>query len=127
MIARVVIGIILGYLLIAYFPLVLQGLPYILIIAAGGAAFYALRAAPVLAEPVAYGLLAVLLCYIVYLILHHKGRFSAIAQNIKQKKVTLPKVSIARAPRLSILLNMILYTIALTFAFYLIILLIYVR
>lgn len=127
MIARVIIGIILGYLLIAYFPLVLQGLPYLLIFAACGAAFYALRAAPALAEPLGYGLLIVLLCYSIYLLLRHKGKISAIVQSIKERKVILPKVTISKAPRLSILLNMLLYTLALTFVFYLIILLIYVR
>lgn len=127
MIARIVVGILLGYLLIAYFPLVLQTLPYLLIFAAIGAAFYALRAAPALAEPLGYGLLIVLLCYIVYLLLRHKGKISVIAQNIKEKKIILPKISIAKAPRLSILLNMIFYTMAVTFVFYLLILLIYVR
>ena len=126
MIPRIVIGIVLAYLLIAYYPLVLQGLPYIFMAALGLAAFWCLRAAPELAEPLGYGILIVLLCYTVFLFLRRRNKIKELVQNAKHKKITLPIVNIPQHPQFSILLTLILYTLGLTFALYLIILLIYV-
>ncbi|MBR1825835.1 MAG: hypothetical protein IJ770_04530 [Alphaproteobacteria bacterium] len=127
MIARIVIGVLLAYLLIAYYPLVLRGLPYFVMLALGIAAFWCLRAAPELAEPLGYGILIVLLCYIVFLFLRQRNKLKEIINNTKQKKITLPVANIKNHPQISLLLTLILYTLGLTFVFYLIILLIYVK
>ena len=127
MIARIVIGVLLAYLLIAYYPLVLQGLPFFVMLAAGIAAFWCLRAAPELAEPLGYGILVVLLCYIVFLFLRRKDKLQEIVKNARQRKIKLPVADIPQHPQLSVLLTLILYTLGLTFALYLVILLIYVQ
>lgn len=127
MIARIVIGILLAYLLIAYYPLILQMLPYLLPIALAVAAFWCLRAVPALAEPLGYGILVVLLCYIVFLFLRRRDKLKTIVQNAKDKKINLPTVNVPQHPQISVLLTLILYTLALTFVFYLLILLIYVK
>jgi len=127
MIARIVIGILLGYILIAYWPLIWQFMPYLWPIILMVAAFFALRALPVLAEPLGYGLLAALLCYIVYLILKHRGKLKDIVQNAKKRKQKLPVVNIKGHPQISILLTLTFYTLGLTFAIYILILLIYVQ
>ena len=127
MIARIVIGVLLAYLLLAYYPLVLQSLPYFLPIILAGAAFWCLRAVPTLAEPLGYGILIVLLCYIVYLFLRRRDKLKEIIKNAKQKKIKLPVADIPQHPQLSILLTLVLYTLGITFALYLLILLIYVK
>ena len=88
MIARIVVGVLLAYLLIAYFPLVMQGLPYFVMLALGVAAFWCLRAAPELAEPLGYGILIVLLCYMVFLFLRRKDKLKEIVKNAREKKVS---------------------------------------
>ena len=127
MIARIVIGVLLAYLLLAYYPLVLQGLPYFIMLALGIAAFWCLRAVPELAEPLGYGILIVLLCYSVYMFLRHKGKIKDIVKNARQKKIKLPVANIPQHPQISVLLTLILYTLGLTFVLYLIILMIYVK
>ena len=127
MIARVILGILLGYLLIAYFPLILRGLPYLFPLALIGIGIYSLRAAPLLAEPLGYGLLIVLLCYALFLIFKYRGNLQNLRQNLREKNIKLPTVKIDRHPQISVLLNMILYTVALTFLIYILILLIYVH
>ena len=127
MIARIVIGVLLAYLLIAYYPLVLQAFPYLLPIALGIAAFWCLRAVPALAEPLGYGILVVLLCYIIFLFGRRKDKLKELVKNAKQKKIKLPVANIPEHPQLSVLLTLILYTLGLTFAIYLVILLIYVK
>ena len=127
MIARVIIGVLLAYLLLAYYPLVLSGLPYFFMLALGVAAFWCLRAAPELAEPLGYGIIIVLICYSIYIFLRHKGKIGEIIKNAKAKKIRLPVANIPQHPQFSILLTLILYTLGLTFALYLLILLIYVK
>lgn len=127
MIARVVIGILAAYLLIAYYPLILQVLPYLLPIALAATAFWCLRAIPTLTEPLGYGILIVLLCYLAFLFLRRRDKLKEIIKNAKQKKINLPTANIPEHPQLSVLLTLILYTLGLTFAIYLIILLIYVK
>ena len=127
MIARIVIGVLLAYLLIAYFPLVMQGLPYFVMLALGVAAFWCLRAAPELAEPLGYGILIVLMCYMVFLFLRRKDKLKEIVKNARNKKIALPVANIPEHPQLSVLLTLVLYTLGLTFALYLLILLIYVK
>ena len=127
MIARIVIGVLLAYLLIAYYPFVLQALPYLLPLALALAAFWCLRAVPTLAEPLGYGILVVLLCYIVYLFLRRKDKIKELVKSAKERKIKLPVADIPRHPQLSILLTLVLYTLGLTFTIYLIILLIYVK
>lgn len=127
MIVRIVIGILLGYILIAYWPLILQCLPYLWPIILMIVAFFALRALPVLAEPLGYGLLVALLCYITYLVLKHRGKLKDVVQNAKKSKKKLPVVNIKGHPQISILLTLTLYTLGLTFAMYVLILLIYVQ
>ena len=127
MIARIVIGVLLAYLLIAYFPLVMQGLPYFVMLALGVAAFWCLRAAPELAEPLGYGILIVLLCYMFFLFLRRKDKLKEIVKNARNKKIALPVANIPEHPQLSVLLTLVLYTLGLTFALYLLILLIYVK
>ena len=127
MIPRIVIGVLLAYLLIAYYPLVLQGLPYFVMLALGVAAFWCLRAAPELAEPLGYGILIVLLCYMVFLFLRRKDKLKELVQNARQKKIQLPVAEIPQHPQLSVILTLVLYTLGLTFVLYLIILLIYVK
>ncbi len=127
MIVRIVIGVLLAYLLIAYYPLVLQALPYLLPIVLGVAAFWCLRAVPALAEPLGYGILIVLLCYMLYLFLRRKDKLKELVKNARQKKLNLPTADIPQHPQLSILLTLVLYTLGVTFVLYLIILLIYVK
>lgn len=127
MIPRIVIGVLLAYLLIAYYPLVLQGLPYFIMIALGVAAFWCLRAAPVLAEPLGYGILIVLLCYMVFLFLRRRDKLKEIVQIAKQKEIKLPVAEIPQHPQLSVILTLVLYTLGLTFVLYMGILLIYVQ
>lgn len=126
MIVRIVLGVILGFLLVAYFPLVLKGLPYILPIAVIGVAFIFLRSAPILAEPLSYGLLAVLLCYVLFLLWRHKTRVKDVLTK-KEKMPNLPVINVNGHPRLSALITMAAYTLGLTFFLYLVILLIYVQ
>ena len=127
MIPRIVVGVLLAYLLIAYYPLVLQRLPYFVMLALGVAAFWCLRAAPALAEPFGYGILIVLLCYMVFLFLRRKDKLKEIVQNARQKKIHLPVAEIPQHPQLSVILTLVLYTLGLTFVLYLLILLIYVQ
>ena len=127
MIVRIVIGVLLAYLLIAYYPLILQGLPYFIALIIGIAAFWCLRAAPELAEPLGYGILIVLMAYIIFLLLRRKNKLKEIINNAKQNKIILPVVHIQNHPQFSILLTLIFYTLGLTFILYLIILLIYVK
>lgn len=127
MIPRIVIGVLVAYLLLAYYPLVLQGLPYFLMIALGIGAFWCLRAAPEIAEPLGYGILIVLICYSIFMFLRHKGKIKDIIKNAKQHKVKLPAANIPQHPQLSMLLTLILYTLGVTFALYLLILMIYVK
>lgn len=127
MIARIVIGIILGYCLVAYFPLIIHNIAYLTWFILAVVAFFSLRAAPVLAEPLGYGLLVVLVCYITYLLLYRRGKIKEIATRIKARNITLPAAKIDNHPQLSILLTLVLYTLGLTFCFYLLILLIYVK
>ncbi|MBR1601071.1 MAG: hypothetical protein IJ677_05775 [Alphaproteobacteria bacterium] len=127
MIARVVIGILLGYVLIAYWPLIWQCMPYLWPVILLVVAFFALRTLPVLAEPLGYGLLAALLCYIIYLLLKHKGKLKDMIKNVKNSKKQLPVINIKRHPQISILLTLTLYTLGVTLAIYILILLIYVQ
>ena len=127
MIARIVIGILLGYVLIAYWPLIWQFMPYLWPIILMVAAFFALRTLPVLAEPLGYGLLAALLCYIVYVALKHRGKLKNIVQNAKKSKKQLPVINVKGHPQISVLLTLTLYTLGLTFAIYILILLICVQ
>ena len=128
MIARVILGILVGYLLIAYFPLIMRrGLPYIFVAVLIAIAVYCLRAAPMLAEPLGYGLLVVLVLYLTYLIIWRRGWLKEIAARAKQKKLTLPVIKIAQHQQLSMILTLILYTLGLTFVSYLLILIICVR
>ena len=127
MIARVILGILLAYVLIAYFPLIIKRIRYIVIIALGLTALFALRAAPVLAEPLGYGLLVALICYIIAIALHNKGKLKDLWQDTKSKRLNIPAINIQKRPRLSMLLTLIAYTIALTFVIYLLILIIYVN
>lgn len=127
MIPRIVIGVLLAYLLIAYYPLVLQGLPYFVMLALGVAAFWCLRAAPELAEPLGYGILIVLLCYMVFLFLRRKDKLKELVQNARNKEIKLPVAEIPQHPQFSVILTLVLYTLGLTFVLYLIILLIYVK
>lgn len=127
MIARIVIGILLGYILIAYWPLIWQCMPYLWPIILMVAAFFALRTLPVLAEPLGYGLLAALLCYILYMVLKHRGKLKDWVQNAKNSKKQLPVVNIKGHRQISILLTLTLYTLGVTLAMYILILLIYVQ
>lgn len=126
MIVRIVLGVILGFLLVAYFPLVIRVLPYLLPIGILGIAFIFLRSAPMLAEPLSYGLLAVLLCYVIFLLWRHKTHVKNVLTK-KEKIPNLPVINIKGYPQLSALITMAAYTIGLTFVLYLIILLIYVK
>lgn len=127
MIARIVIGILLGYVLIAYWPLIWQLIPYLWPIIIMTVAFFALRTMPVLAEPLGYGLLAALLCYIIYLMLKHRGKLKDIIQKAKKSPQKLPVLNIKGHPQISILLTLTFYTLGVTFALYVLILLIYVQ
>lgn len=127
MVARIVIGVLLAYLLLAYYPLVIQGFPYFVMIALGVLAFWCLRAAPELAEPLGYGILVVLLCYSIFIFLRHKGKIKDLIKNAKAKKIKLPVAEIPQHPQFSVLLTLVLYTLGLTFVLYLLILLIYVK
>ncbi|MBO6281840.1 MAG: hypothetical protein J6N49_04850 [Alphaproteobacteria bacterium] len=126
MIVRIVLGVILGFLLVAYFPLVIRVLPYLLPIAILGIAFIFLRSAPMLAEPLSYGLLAVLLCYVIFLLWRYKTQVKNVLTK-KEKIPNLPVINIKGHPQLSALITMTAYTLGLTFVLYLIILLIYVK
>lgn len=126
MIARIVLGILLGYLILAYYPIILRrGLPYIVMLVLAVAAVYCLRAAPALAEPLGYGILAVLLLYAVYLIVRNRGNVKELAK--KAKSLKLPVININGHPQISMLLTLIGYTIGLTFVSYLIILIVCVQ
>ncbi|MBP1531923.1 MAG: hypothetical protein ILA52_00280 [Alphaproteobacteria bacterium] len=127
MIIRIILGVVFGYLLIAYFPLVLRFLPYATPVILVLAAAYCLRAAPMIAEPLGYGLLAVLICYILYMLIFYKKYKDKLKPLKTIKNVTLPIVKINNFPRLSVFATLVVYTLALTFAFYMMILLIYVR
>ena len=126
MIVRIVLGVILGFLLVAYFPLVLKGLPYLFPVAIISVAFLFLRSAPMLAEPLSYGLLAVLLCYIIFLLWRYKAHVKNVLTK-KEKMPNLPVINVKGHPQLSALMTMVAYTLGLTFVLYLIILLIYVK
>lgn len=126
MIARVVLGIVLGFLILAYYPKILRrGWPYLLVLSIIAMAFYFLRAVPAIAEPLGYGLLAVLVLYGIFILLKYRGNLKAITARAKAKK--WPAVRIEGHPQLSTLLTLIGYTIALTFVCYLIILLVFVK
>ena len=126
MIARVVLGIILGFLILAYYPAILhRGWPYLLVLAIAATAFYFLRAIPALAEPLGYGLLAVLVLYGAFLLLKYRGNLKALSAKARAQK--LPIIHIKGHPQLSTLLTLVGYTIALTFISYLIILLVFVK
>lgn len=126
MIARVILGIILGFLILAYYPAILRrGWPYLLALAIAATAFYFLRAIPALAEPLGYGLLAVLVLYSVFLLLKYRGNIKALST--QAKKLKLPVIRINGHPQLSTLFTLVGYTIALTFISYLIILLVFVK
>mgnify|MGYP003571409648 CR=1 FL=1 len=127
MIARVILGILLAYMLIAYFPLIIKKIQYVIAIALGLIAVFALRAAPALAEPLGYGLLIALVAYIVVIVLHNKGKLKDLWQQTKDNPHPLPMVKISAKPRLSMLLTLVLYTAGLTFVIYLLILIIYVN
>lgn len=127
MIARIVIGILLGYVLLAYYPLILQYLPYLWPIILIGVAFFALRTLPALSEPLGYGLLVALLCYIAYLILRHHGNLKTLIENAKKKHKHLPVINIPHHPQLSVLITLSAYTLGLTLVLYLLILLVYVQ
>lgn len=127
MIPRIVLGVLLAYLLIAYYPLVLRGLPYFVMLALGAAAFWCLRAAPELAEPLGYGILIVLVCYMVFLFLRRRDRLKEIVQKARQRKISLPVANVPQHPQMSVILTLVLYTLGVTFFLYLLILLIYVQ
>ncbi|MBQ9270939.1 MAG: hypothetical protein IJ218_01565 [Alphaproteobacteria bacterium] len=127
MIARIVVGVLLAYLLIAYYPLVLKNISFLVILGLLASAFWGLRAAPELAEPLGYGILIVLICYAMFLILRRKDKLKNIISAAKQKQIHLPVAQIEKHPQLSMLLTLILYTLGLTFVLYLLILLIYVK
>jgi len=59
--------------------------------------------------------------------LRRRDKLKTIVQNAKDKKINLPTVNVPQHPQISVLLTLILYTLALTFVFYLLILLIYVK
>ena len=126
MVARVVLGILLAYVLIAYFPLIIKKIQYVIAVVLGLVAIFALRAAPILAEPLGYGLLVALICYIIAIILHNKGKLKDLWQKTKDNPRPLPTINIAGKPNLSMFLTLVLYTIGLTFVIYLFILIIYV-
>lgn len=126
MIARIILGIILGFLVLAYYPIIIRrGWPYLLAALIATVAVYFLRAAPILAEPLGYGLLAALIFYAVFLLVRHKGNIKILAT--KAKKTKLPTIDIPKHPQLGTLLTLITYTFALTFISYLVILLIFVK
>lgn len=123
MIARIVIGVLLGVLLIAFSPVLMHGLPYFLLLAAIGVSFLFLRAVPALAEPLGYGLLVVLLGYMVYFFIYKREK----DENGERAKFRLPTLRVENHPKLSVLLNTICYMLGLTFVLYFFILLIYVQ
>ena len=126
MMARIVLGIILGFLILAYYPLILRrGWPFILTALIALVAAYFLRAAPMLAEPIGYGLLAALIFYAAFLLIRYKGIIKSLAD--KAETIKLPTINIPKHQKLGTLLTLVLYTFALTFACYLIILLIFVK
>ena len=126
MIVRIILGVLLGGLIIAYYPLILRrGWPYILALVIGAIALYSLRAVPLLSEPLAYGLLVVLLLYAVFLLLRHRGHLKELVHKAKEAK--LPIIKIGGHPQLSMVLTLIAYTLGLTFVSYVVILLIYVH
>lgn len=128
MIVRIILGIVAGYLLIAYFPLILQILPYLLPLLLCGVAFLCLRTIPALAEPLGYGLLVALLCYIAAVFLRHKGKLKELWRTRgKHKTIMLPVINVPQHPQVSAILTLVFYTIGLTFVLYLLILLIYVN
>ena len=126
MIARIILGIVLGFLILAYYPLILRrGWPFILTTLIAGVAVYFLRAAPMLAEPLGYGLLAALIFYAVFLLIRHKGNIKSLAQ--KAQTIKLPTIETPKYPQLGTFITLVIYTLALTFISYLIILLIFVK
>lgn len=126
MIVRIILGIVLGFLVLAYYPVIWRrGWPFILTALTALVAVYFLRAAPMLAEPLGYGLLAALIFYAVFLLIRHKGNVKSLASKAKQAK--LPTVNIPRHPKLGTLITLVAYTFVLTVASYLIILLIFVK
>ena len=123
MVVRIILGVLLGGLLIAYYPLILRrGLPYILALIIAGIALYSLRAAPLLAEPLAYGLLVAVLLYAVFLLLRHRGHLKELAHKARQAQ--LPVIKIGKHPQLGMVLTLAAYTLGLTFAIYMVILLV---
>ena len=127
MITKIIIGVALGYFILAYYPLLLRFLPYLLPLFLIGMAFFALRALPLLAEPLSYGLLIALVCYCLYIFFRNRDQMHKIINNLKQNKVKLPIVNIEKHRQISVLLTLIIYTLGLTFVTYLFILLIYVQ
>ena len=126
MVARVILGILLGFLILAYYPVIFRrGLPYLVMAVLAVAAVYCLRAAPILAEPLGYGILAVLVLYAAFLIVRHRVNIKELAH--KSKTWKLPAVNIENHPQISMLLTLIGYTLGLTFSSYLIILIVCVQ
>ena len=125
MTTRIVLGVLLGILLVVFSPVLMKGLPYILLLVAVGVAFFLLRTVPALAEPLGYGLLVVLLCYFAYLAIYK--RESIKTKMIADGKVQLPTIKVSGHPKLSALLNILCYMLGLTFILYFFILLIYVQ
>ena len=126
MIARIILGILLGYLILAYYPVIFRrGLPYVFMLVLAVAAVYCLRAAPVLAEPLGYGILTGLVLYAVFLLIRNRGNVKELAQ--KANTMKLPVVNIPDHPQISMLITLIGYTIGLTFFSYLVILIVCVR
>lgn len=125
MVTRVILGVLLGVLLVAFSPWLMQGLPYVLLLVAIGISFFFLRAAPALAEPLGYGLLVVLLCYIIYMLVYRREKLKQ--GFVSEGKLRLPTIKIDNHPNLSVILNTLCYMLGLTFVLYFLILLIYVQ
>ena len=126
MIARVILGIVLGFLILAYYPLILRrGWPFILATLIALIAVYFLRAAPMLTEPLGYGLLAALIFYAVFLLVRHKGNVKTLTAKAKQTK--LPTIEVPNHPKLGTLITLVAYTFALTLVSYMVILLVFVK
>ena len=125
MTVRIILGVLLGVLLIAFSPVLMKGLPYILLLAAIGVSFFLLRTVPALAEPLGYGLLVVLLCYVVYLIVYRRETLKK--KMVSDRRFRLPSIRVPDHPKISVLLNTLCYMLGLTFVLYFFILLIYVQ
>ena len=119
------LGVLLGVLLIAFAPVLLKGLPYVLLLVGLGVCFFLLRTVPALAEPLGYGLLVVLLCYIAYMFVYQKEKLKNGI--IADGKVRLPTIKVNNHQKVSVLLNTLCYMLGLTFVLYIVILLIYVQ